>query len=82
MEEIVKAVVGELRPAFQANGGDLEIREVTQNLVKIDLVIGPTTCRECLLPPQTIEDMLAGLLNAQLGREIKVVVEEAGSGGV
>ncbi len=76
MEETVKIVLEGLRPAFQANGADLELREITPDSVRVGIVFGPDACRTCVLPPESLEPTIAHVLTAHLGREVKVVVEE------
>ena len=76
MEEIVRAVLESVRPAFQANGADLEIGEVGPETIKLRLVFGPNACRTCVLPPETITPTLEGLLAGRLGHPVRVIVEE------
>jgi hypothetical protein len=78
MKEVVETVLEGLRPAFQANGADLELKEIVQDSVKIDVVFGPDACRDCVLPPEMLGPTFAQLLGAQLGRPIAVVVGEVG----
>ncbi len=76
MEEIVQAILEGLRPAFQANGADLELREITADSVRVGIVFGPDACRTCILPPESLEPTIAQILAAQLGHKVNVVVEE------
>jgi Fe-S cluster biogenesis protein NfuA len=76
MEEVVKAIVEDLRQIFQVNGADLEAREITQDLVRVAVIFGPAACHECLLPSDRIEETLAGLVKARVGHDVKVIVEE------
>jgi Fe-S cluster biogenesis protein NfuA len=77
MEEVVRAVVEGLRPAFQANGADLDLKEVSEDAIRIEIVFGPGACRECVLPAEMIQPTFAQILEAQLGHPVKIVVEEA-----
>jgi Fe-S cluster biogenesis protein NfuA len=78
MEQVVNDVLKEMRPAFQANGADLELREMASDLVMIDIVFGPGACRTCILPPEMLAPTFERLLSTRLGRSVKVIVEEAG----
>jgi hypothetical protein len=78
LEETVKAILEGLRPSFQVNGADLELRELSQNSVHIDIIFGPEACRECILPPETLQPMFIRLLEPRLGHSIEVVIEEVG----
>jgi Fe-S cluster biogenesis protein NfuA len=76
VEETVQAILEGLRPAFQANGADLELREITADSVRVHILFGPDACRECILPPESLEPTITNILTAQLGHQINVVVEE------
>ena len=78
MEEVVRGILEGLRPAFQANGADLELNAITADTIKLDVVFGPDACRDCILPPEVLEPTFAQLLEVQLGRPVTVVVGEIG----
>jgi Fe-S cluster biogenesis protein NfuA len=78
MEEVVKAVVKEIGSTFQASGAELEVRQITQDLVKIAVVFGPEPCRACIVSAEVIEAILTNVLEARLGHPINVIVKEVG----
>jgi hypothetical protein len=53
-----------LRQALQADGADLELVDLQNGTLRARLLFGPDCCRECILPPETLE---AFMLN-ELGK--------------
>ncbi len=78
MKEMIDEVIGDLRSILQADGGDLVVQECNENQVKIEMIRGPAACKECILPPETIQVMVTDLLAARLGHTIQVTVAETG----
>jgi hypothetical protein len=60
--QAVEAAVAGLRQGIEADGAALEVEGVDGGLVRFRLVFGPETCRECMLPPEMLEPLLAGCL--------------------
>jgi len=52
VEEEVKQVLDQIRPALQADGGDVELVEVTDGVVKVKLV---GACGHCPMSTMTLK---------------------------
>lgn len=76
VQENVRRVVDEFRPGFQADGADIEIVEVSPESVRLQLITGPDTCEDCLLPREALESLFQTALRKTLG-EMKVVLEDS-----
>ena len=62
MLEAAKSALEKLRPALQADGADLVMEDVNEGVVTVRLVIGPKTCRECLLSPDELQQVIEAAL--------------------
>ena len=54
-----------LRQSLQADGADLQLLEVGSDSATVELLFGPETCVECILPRTSLER----ILQVALGRE-------------
>ena len=70
-----KVIVGGLRDSFKADGADLEVVNVTGDTVKVRITMGPSTCRECIMDPKGVQEIISNALEEQMGRKIDVEVE-------
>jgi len=70
MEERVEAVLEEIRPALQADGGDVELVGVTEGVVKVRL---KGACSGCPMSTITLKQGIERLLKERLP-EVKEVV--------
>ncbi len=70
MEERVEAVLEEIRPALQADGGDVELVGVTEGLVKVRL---KGACSGCPMSTMTLKQGIERLLKERLP-EVKEVI--------
>ena len=70
MEERVEAVLEEIRPALQADGGDVELVGVTEGVVKVRL---KGACSGCPMSTMTLKQGIERLLKERLP-EVKEVV--------
>ena len=70
MEERVEAVLEEIRPALQADGGDVELVGVTEGVVKVRL---KGACSGCPMSTMTLKQGIERLLKERLP-EVKEVM--------
>jgi Fe-S cluster biogenesis protein NfuA len=72
LEERVKAALGEVRPALQADGGDLELLRIEGDVVVIHL---RGACNRCPMAHSTLADFVAERVKL-FAPEINEVVAE------
>ena len=70
MKERVEAVLEKIRPALQADGGDVELVEVIEGVVKVRL---KGACSGCPMSTMTLKQGIERLLKEQVP-EVKEVV--------
>jgi len=71
MKDKVKKILDEIRPALQADGGDVELVDVDEKtgVVKVKLV---GACHHCPMAAMTLEQGIARVLKAKI-KEVKEV---------
>ena len=70
MKEKVEAVLEKIRPALQADGGDVELVEVTEGVVKVRL---KGACSGCPMSKMTLKQGIERLLKEEVP-EVKEVI--------
>jgi len=70
MKEKVETVLEELRPALQADGGDVELVNVTEGVVEVRL---KGACSGCPMSTMTLKQGIERLLKERLP-EVKEVI--------
>jgi len=70
MREEVEAVLAQIRPALQADGGDVELVDVNQGVVKLKL---KGACAGCPVATMTLKMGIERVLREQIP-EVKEVV--------
>jgi Fe-S cluster biogenesis protein NfuA len=70
MKERVEAVLEEIRPALQADGGDVELVNVTEGVVEVRL---KGACSGCPMSAMTLKQGIERLLKERLP-EVKEVI--------
>ena len=70
MRDKVETVLKQIRPSLQADGGDVELIEVNQGIVKVRLT---GACRGCPMATMTLKNGVERLLKERLP-ELKEVV--------
>ena len=70
MKEKVEAALNKIRPALQADGGDVELVEVDEGVVKVRLT---GACGGCPMATMTLQQGIAKVLKEQIP-EVKEVV--------
>jgi Fe-S cluster biogenesis protein NfuA len=70
MKERVEAVLEEIRPALQADGGDVELVNVTEGVVEVRL---KGACSSCPMSTMTLKQGIERLLKERLP-EVKEVI--------
>ncbi|TFG45381.1 MAG: NifU family protein [Dehalococcoidia bacterium] len=73
MQEKVQAVLDKVRPSLQADGGDVELVEVTDGVVKVKLT---GACAGCPMSQMTLKNGIERVLKREIP-EIKEVVSAA-----
>ncbi|MHA1231276.1 MAG: NifU family protein [Candidatus Helarchaeota archaeon] len=69
MEDKVKAVLEEIRPSLQADGGDVELVEVVDGVVRVRL---KGHCAGCMYSQMTLKNGIERLLKSRIP-EVKYV---------
>jgi len=70
MHEKVEAALAQIRPALQADGGDVELIEVNEGVVKLKL---KGACSGCPMSTMTLKHGIERVLKEQLP-EVKEVI--------
>lgn len=70
MREKVEAVLGKIRPLLQADGGDVELVEVNDGVVKVRLT---GACMGCPMSTITLQQGITRILKEQIP-EVKEVI--------
>jgi len=70
MREKVEAALGEIRPSLQADGGDVELVDVTDGTVTLKLT---GACSGCPMATMTLQEGIERVLKEQIP-EIKEVI--------
>jgi len=70
VKEKVEAVLAQIRPALQADGGDVELVDVNEGMVKLRL---KGACASCPVATMTLKHGIERVLKAQIP-EVKEVV--------
>ncbi len=70
MREKVEAALAKIRPALQADGGDVELVDVSEGVVKLEL---KGACAGCPMSAMTLRNGIERLLKEQVP-EVKEVV--------
>ena len=71
MNESLNKLLGEFRPALQADGFDMELGNVRPGVVVVRILHGPDACEDCLMP----DDRLAAMLKNAFQRIMPDVSE-------
>jgi Fe-S cluster biogenesis protein NfuA len=74
MSAHIEAVVEDLRPSLQANGGDLVFERYEEGIVHLRLELTDEACLDCILPKPILEQVVTqaarerepGVLGAEL----------------
>ena len=70
MKEKVEAVLAQLRPALQADGGDVELVDVNEGMVKVKLT---GACAGCPMATMTLQLGIERTLKGKIPEVKKVV---------
>lgn len=70
MKEKVQAVIDQIRPTLQRDGGDVELVDVTDGMVKVRLT---GACKGCPMSQQTLKNGIEKFLKKEISG-IKSVV--------
>lgn len=70
MKDKVESVLEQIRPSLQADGGDVELVDVTDGKVSVRL---KGACQGCPMATMTLQDGIARLLKEQIP-EVKEVI--------
>jgi Fe-S cluster biogenesis protein NfuA len=70
MKEKVEAVLARIRPALQADGGDVELIDVSNGVVKLKL---KGACGGCPMAAMTLQNVIERSLKAEIPEVNEVV---------
>ena len=70
MREKVEAALGEIRPSLQADGGDVELVDVTDGTVKLKLT---GACSGCPMATVTLHEGIERVLKEMIPEIIEVI---------
>ncbi len=70
MEEKIEAILAQVRPTLQADGGDVELVDVSEGIVKLKL---KGACAGCPMATMTLRHGIERVLKEQLP-EVKEVI--------
>ena len=70
MREKVESVLAQIRPALQADGGDVELVDVDEGVVKLKL---KGACNGCPMAAMTLQNMIGRALKEDVP-EVKEVI--------
>jgi Fe-S cluster biogenesis protein NfuA len=73
--EAVSNLLSQFREMFLADGGDLVLKSCDDTQVVLQILIGPSTCRNCIMETRSVEGIFRENLEAQLGHPVNVKVE-------
>ena len=76
MEQVIKQVLEQFRPGFQADGADIHLNKIDNETIYLKLIISSETCLDCILPKTRIEPIFSRAFSGQLGRPLKVCLED------
>lgn len=67
--------IGKLRTALQADGADLQVREVSSSSAQIELIVTDKACLDCIVNKQILQGILLDALVITLPsiREVTVI---------
>lgn len=74
MEERIKAFIELFRKSFQADGADLILDSLESRKLKLRIQVSEKGCRECIMPPEVVAEIIASNLKEELGLEYQVEV--------
>lgn len=69
MKEAVEKALGKIRPMLQRDGGDVELIEVTQGIVKVRLT---GACKGCPMSQMTLKNGIERLLKQEVPSVVAV----------
>ena len=70
MKEKVKAALDEIRPHLQADGGDVELLDVSNGTVKVRLT---GACSGCPMATMTLKNGVARIIKEQVPEIVEVI---------
>jgi Fe-S cluster biogenesis protein NfuA len=70
MKEKVEAVLARIRPALQADGGDVELIDVSNGVVKLKL---KGACGGCPMAAMTLQNVIERALKAEIPEVSQVI---------
>jgi hypothetical protein len=68
--------VDELRALLRPDGADLQIIETGPDKVHLSLDLANVECRECVLPPDVLDQMVREGLRRRVGPKLEVVFDD------
>jgi Fe-S cluster biogenesis protein NfuA len=79
--EAITNLLAQFREIFTADGGDLALKYCDDTKVVLQILVGPATCRDCIMEASSVEGIFRENLEAQLGHPVNVQVEMVETAG-
>ena len=73
---MVERVLAELRPGMTSDGYDVRLVKAADSSAVVELVTTESVCEECVLPPESIADLVSGALSAYGRTDVAITVED------
>jgi Fe-S cluster biogenesis protein NfuA len=74
----VTAATDEVAGAIRADGGDLVVMRAdpATDVVELQLVLDDVSCLDCVLPPETLRDVVATSIGRHVRGEFELVLHD------
>ena len=66
MSEIIQESLSGLREALRADGADIELVDVSDDAVRLQLLLTDEACAECIMPRPTLERILLSAIQQRV----------------
>lgn len=78
-EQIATALAG-IREALQADEADMEVDGLEGSTARVRLLIGPSTCMECIMPKEHLEQIMLVMIQDAMPHVDRVELEDPREG--
>ncbi len=74
--EQLAAVLSEIRESLQADGADLDVLGLEGSTARVRLLVGPSTCQECIMPKDFLQDIMLMRLQEEVPGVSRVELDD------
>ncbi|MDR2296217.1 MAG: NifU family protein [Clostridiales Family XIII bacterium] len=74
-EEEIRVFLEQLKALFAADGANMRIVAATSKRIHVRIEFTEETCRDCVMPPDTIREIIEGNLKTQLCENAEIRIE-------